>query len=206
MERGGNTVATTYASSYDINIRGCSKFVSGPVFLSRKCANAFNRRHCSLLQKVFFWTAPCQLAHIAVLTCGWKADMFEGLRWWRWKLFSSRALGGPLTWKALTPSQQWHTFVFNVYVGDQLVLPEICRSAPPVRVGCCFVAFLRQMTTQLKLRRLQGETLNTPSCMTWQGVHRISAESSLFFCFLLTDASPVQGRARAQAGPSSPPA
>ena len=70
MERGGYTVATTYASSYNINFRGCSKFVSGAVFLSRKCAKACNRRNFSLLQKFFFWTAQCQFAHIAVLKCG----------------------------------------------------------------------------------------------------------------------------------------
>ena len=53
MERGGYTVTTTYASSYNINFRGCSKFVSGPVFLSRKCTKACNRRDFSLLQKFF---------------------------------------------------------------------------------------------------------------------------------------------------------
>ena len=47
-------MATTCASSYNINFRGCSKFVSGAVFLSRKCAKACNRRNFSLLQKFFF--------------------------------------------------------------------------------------------------------------------------------------------------------
>ena len=46
-------MATTYASSYNINFRGCSKFVSGPVFLSRKCAKACNRINFSVLQKFF---------------------------------------------------------------------------------------------------------------------------------------------------------
>ena len=70
MERGGYTVATTYASSYNINFRGCSKFVSGPVFLSRKCAKACNRRNLfSWLQK-FFLGSSMSWAHIAVLTCG----------------------------------------------------------------------------------------------------------------------------------------
>ena len=46
-------MATTYASSYNINFRGCSKFVSGPVFLSRKCAKACNRINFSALQKFF---------------------------------------------------------------------------------------------------------------------------------------------------------
>ena len=54
MERGGYTVTTTYASSCNISFRGCSKFVSGPVFLSRKCAKACNRSNFSLLQKFFF--------------------------------------------------------------------------------------------------------------------------------------------------------
>ena len=77
---GGYTVATTYASSNNINIRGCSKFVSGPVYLSRKCAKALNRRNCSLLQKFFSGQPHVDVAHIAVLTCGSKADTFEGLR------------------------------------------------------------------------------------------------------------------------------
>ena len=68
MERGGYTVATTYASSYNINFRGCSKFVSGAVFLSRKCAKACNRKNFCC--KSFFWTTQCQFAHIAVLKCG----------------------------------------------------------------------------------------------------------------------------------------
>ena len=62
-------MAITYASSYNINFRGCSKFESGPAVLSRKCAKACN----SWSWNSFFWAAPCQLAHIAdiaVLTCG----------------------------------------------------------------------------------------------------------------------------------------
>ena len=104
MERGGYTVATTYASSYNINFRGCSKFVSGPVFLSSffqesvKILAIEETFHCC---NFFFGTAQCQFAHIAVLKCGpAPGHMFEPA-WPRKKL--RKTFRGPESFPTTLP-------------------------------------------------------------------------------------------------------